>query len=83
MESAGFVDSSIADIDIRLDAPTDDFVVFFRHFAVRGSIELDSQSEEIVEKAEAAIREAIGPFRVEGRFQIPMPAFLCAGTRSA
>jgi len=81
MTATGFRSCGTLEVPILLETRTTDFVDFFRKFAVRGTIVLDSQRPEAIREAEASLGQAVEQFKSNDAYRIPMPAFVCYGSR--
>jgi len=83
MEAAGFKNIQSNEVSIVLPAPTDTFMDFFKKFSVRMTMVLDRQDPTVNQAIEGEIMAGLAQFDEGGLLQIPMPAIVVSGTKSA
>jgi ubiquinone/menaquinone biosynthesis C-methylase UbiE len=83
MEDAGFDDIEITEVLIVLHAPALTFFDFFNRFSVRMTMVLDRQEPSVRERIECEIAAGLKKFDHGGTLQLPIPAFVVSGRKTA
>lgn len=80
LEASGFVDRFVTDLPIVYSAPEGDFLALFDDLAL--PFAHPRTPGPGLDAFRAALNDRMARFRRDGRFEIPMPAVLAAGSRA-
>lgn len=83
MRRSGFDDISVKEIPVILVAPVETFFDYFKKFAVRTTMILERQQPDVLRTIEDQIVTGLRAYEDQGLLQVPMPAMMVSGQKSA